>query len=265
MTDDHRLKTAVPCLRCKRSTKNASQICSNHRNVSTEAGSISPALTSLSNRNTNKQDIEQRNIDFITNAPVVSVEGHSAIIDEAFTLGSALTDDNGETFMTDLYAMEATNKGRLIRQDNRLIIEAGTADESREYAEEVSQELWSQAVRNYRIECETYQDVAQAASQFESDEDIDYRSTRDGKLKVIFKDRETNQKHGVMFTPKSDEYEQITEDRASGTTLDEMNEATASRNARKLSELQFITDIFHDCGVKNEDGSVSIPSGWYEV
>ena len=108
MTDDHRLKTAVPCLRCKRSTKNASQICSNHRNVSTEAGSISPALTSLPNRNTNKQDIEQRNIDFITNAPVVSVEGHSAIIDEAFTLGSALTDDNGETFMTDLYDGQRT-------------------------------------------------------------------------------------------------------------------------------------------------------------
>lgn len=265
MTDTHRLKTAVPCLRCKRSTKNASRICSNHRNVNTGPTSVDPALAALPNRSTSTKAVEQRNLDFITNAPIVSVEGNSAIIDEAFTLGSVLTDDNGETFMTDPYAMEVTSKGRLIRQDNRLIIESGTAEESETYANELSHTLWSQAVNNYRIECETYQDVAQAASQFESEEDIDYRSTRDGKLKVIFKDRDTNRRHGIVFTPKADEYGQMTEDRAGGTQLDEMDEATAARNARKLSELQFITDIFHDCGVKNSDGTVSIPSGWYEV
>ena len=276
MTDSQRLSVAVPCTLCKRSTKNASHQCSNHRNVNVGDTLYLDRTTVLRNNNVltgralksqgdaDRREIEQRNLDFITHAPVVTSEGHAAVIDEAFTLGSTVKDD-GTEILTDLYGMEVTQRGRLIRQDNRLIIEVGSRAASEDYARDIAQSLWSETISSYDIECETYIDTAQVVSQFELYDDIDYRETRDGKLKAIFKDEETGSRHGVLFTPKQSEYQQIAEDRASGTRLDRMTEEDHARNASRLAEMQFITDMVHDCATRNEDGTISIPVGWSEI
>lgn len=276
MTDSKRLSVAVPCTLCKRSTKNSSHQCSNHRNVNVGDTLYLDKTTVLSNNNvltgnalkvqndSDRRETEARNLDFITHAPVVTSEGNAAVIDEAFTLGSVVR-DNDEELLTDLYGMEVTSRGRLIRQDNRLIIEAGDREQSEAYAQDISRQLWAETIKTYNVECETYIDTAQVASQFDLYEDIDYRATRDGKLKAYFKDEETGLKHGVLFTPKQDEYQQIAEDRASGERLAEMTEEDHARNADRLAEMQFITDMVHDCGMRNTDNTISIPVGWSEL